>query len=169
MDPFARFDLSRPSSTPEDPIVDQQRGAFPASTLSRWRQDALQPRPLVLQRSTGCDGCDHFFDGGLRCITWNTRRLVGSFLSKLEQRNQTQISQEAFWQQQHVMSLGGRYMEGTSISRLFRCWLHGFDCLVLSFLETKMQEDRLYAFTRILYPERQLWHIWLLVKAEIIL
>ena len=95
MDPFARFDLSRPSSTPEDPIVDQQRGAFPASTLSRWRQDALQPPPLVLQRSTGWDGCDHFFDGGLRCITWNTRRLVGSFLSKLEQRNQTQISQEA--------------------------------------------------------------------------
>ena len=35
------------------------------------------------------------FDGGLRCATWNTRHLVGSFLSKLEQRNQTQICQEA--------------------------------------------------------------------------
>ena len=48
VDPIARFDQSRPSSSPEDPIDEQQRGALPASTRSRWRQDTLQP-PQVLQ------------------------------------------------------------------------------------------------------------------------
>ena len=58
---------SRPSSSPQDPKVEQQRGAFPASTRSRWRQDAHP-------------------DGGLRCITWNTRGLVGSVFSKQKNR-----------------------------------------------------------------------------------
>ena len=51
-----------------------------------------------------------------------------------------------------------RYMEETSISRLSGCWLRGFVFfLVISFLETKMQEDRPSAVTRILYLKRQLW------------
>ena len=35
VNPFARFDQSRPSSSPEDPIDEQQLGALPASTRSR--------------------------------------------------------------------------------------------------------------------------------------
>ena len=54
LDPIARFDQSRPYSSPEGPNDEQQRGALPASTRSRWRQDALQP-PQILQRIAGRD------------------------------------------------------------------------------------------------------------------
>ena len=95
VNPFARFDESRPSSSPEDPIDEQQLGALPASTRSRCWQDALQP-PQVLQGIAGWMHVAIFLDGGLRCITWNTRGLVGSgFFQAEEQRTQTQISQEA--------------------------------------------------------------------------
>ena len=85
VDPIARFDQSRPSSSPEDPNDEQQRGAFPASTRSRWRRDALQP-PQVQQGTAGRDTCGHFPDGGLRCIAWNTRGLVGSVFSSQKNR-----------------------------------------------------------------------------------
>ena len=78
VDPFARCDHSRPSFSPEVPNDDQQRGALPASTRSRWRENTLQPPPQVLQRIAGWDGCGPFLSGGLRCITWNTRGLIGS-------------------------------------------------------------------------------------------
>ena len=54
VDPIARFDQSRPPSFPEDPNDEQQRGALPASTRSRWRQDAFQPLQ-VLQGIAGRD------------------------------------------------------------------------------------------------------------------
>ena len=47
---------------------------------TRWRRDALQP-PQVQHDTAGRDTCGHFPDGGLRCITGNTRGLVGSVLS----------------------------------------------------------------------------------------
>ena len=99
LDPIERFDQSRHSSSPDDSIDEQQHGDIPASTRSRWRQDALQP-PQILQGVAGRDTCGPFPDGGLRCVTWNTR---------------------------------------TSISRLFRRWVHGLVFLVLSLLITKMQ------------------------------
>ena len=85
VDPFARFGHSRPLFFPEVPNDDQQRGALPASTYSRWRQNTLQAPPQVLQRIAGWDGCGPFLTGGLRCITWNTRGLTGSVFS--EQKN----------------------------------------------------------------------------------
>ena len=57
VDHFARFDFSRSSLSPEGPSDDQQRGANPASTRSRWRQNTLQAPPQVLQRIAGWDGC----------------------------------------------------------------------------------------------------------------
>ena len=145
-DPIARFDQSRPSSSPEDPSDEQQRGALPASARSRWRQDALQPP--ILPGIAGRDTCGPFPDGSLRCITWNTRGLVGSvFFLAEEQRVQTQISQEALTSTTSYVSR--RCMERMSISRLFRCWLCGLGFLVPSFLVTRMQGDRLFAFTRI--------------------
>ena len=80
--PFARFDHSRSSLSPEVPSDDQQRDAHPASTRSRWKQNTLQAPPQVLQRITGWDGCGPFLTGGHRCITWNTRGLIGSVFSK---------------------------------------------------------------------------------------
>ena len=70
VDPFARFDFSRSSLSPEVPSDEQQRGAFPASTRFCWRQDALQAQPQILQRTTRWDGCGPFLSEGLRCITY---------------------------------------------------------------------------------------------------
>ena len=86
VDLFARFDYSRSSLSPEVASDEQQRGALPASTRSRWRQKTLQAPPQILQRTTGWDGCGPFLSGGLRCITWNTRGLVGSVFSKQKNR-----------------------------------------------------------------------------------
>ena len=46
---------------------------------------ALQTQPPILQR-TGWDGCVPFLSEGLRCITWNTRSLVGSVFSRQSRR-----------------------------------------------------------------------------------
>ena len=86
VDPSARFDHSRSSLSLEFPSDGQQRGALPASSRSRWRQNTPQAPPQVLQRFTGWDGCGPFLPGGLRCITWNTRGLIGSVFSKQKNR-----------------------------------------------------------------------------------
>ena len=87
VDPVARFDLSRPSLFLEVPRDEQQRGDLPASTRSRWRQNALQAPPQVLQRIAGWDGCGPFLTGGLQCNTWNTSGLMGSVFSKQKNRD----------------------------------------------------------------------------------
>ena len=68
VDPFARIDQSRPSLSPEVSNDEQQRGAYPASTRSRWKHNALQPPPQVLQRIAGWDGCGPFL-GSMRLET----------------------------------------------------------------------------------------------------
>ena len=80
LDRIARFDKPRPSSSPVDSIDEQQRGDLPASTRSRWRQDALQP-PQAQHGTAGRDTSGHFPDGDLRCINCNTRGLAGSVFS----------------------------------------------------------------------------------------
>ena len=82
VNPFGRCDPSRSSLPPDVPSGEQQRGAFPASTHSRWRQGALHTQLQIVHRPTGWDGCGSFLSEGLRCITWNTRRLVGSVFSR---------------------------------------------------------------------------------------
>ena len=64
------------------PLLTTNETLFQASTRSRWKQDALQAPPQILQRTAGWDGCGPFLSEGLRCITWNTRGLVGSVFSK---------------------------------------------------------------------------------------
>ena len=86
VDPSARSGFSRSSLPPEVPSGEQQLGALPASTRSRWRQDALQAQPQILQRTKGWDGCGPFLSEGMRCITWNTRGLVGFVFSKQKNR-----------------------------------------------------------------------------------
>ena len=75
----------RPSSFIDNSIDEQQRGDLPASTRSRWRQDALQP-PLILGGFPGLETGGPFPDGGLQCITWNSRDLIGSVSSKQKNR-----------------------------------------------------------------------------------
>ena len=73
----AGSDQSSPSSSHGELQDEHPKDALPAPPHSRWRRDALQP--LQLQR----DSLDrntrvHIPDGGLRCVTWNTRGLIGS-------------------------------------------------------------------------------------------
>ena len=85
VNPCGRSDSSGPSLPPDAPSGEQQRVALPAVEHSRWRQDVLHTQPQILQRTTGWDGCGPFLSEGMRCITWNTRGLVGSVFSR--QRN----------------------------------------------------------------------------------
>ena len=57
IDPLARSDLSGSSLPPEVPSGEQELGALPVSTRSRWRQGALRTQPQILQRTTWSDGC----------------------------------------------------------------------------------------------------------------
>ena len=77
---LAGSDQSSPSSSHED-LLDEHRGdALPALPHLRWRGDALQP-PQVQQFGVDRNTCVHIPDGGLRCVTWNTRGLIGSVSS----------------------------------------------------------------------------------------
>ena len=126
----ARFDQSRPSSSPEDPNDEQKRGALPASTRSRWRQDALQP-PQILQGIAGRDTCGHFPDGGQRCIAWNTGGLVGSVFPHRETgSSNSNISGSSLTTTTCYVSR--RFTERTNISKLSRCWLRDLGFLVHS-------------------------------------
>ena len=155
VDPFARLDHSRSLISPEVPSDEQQRGALPASTRFRWRQNTLQAPPQVLQHTTGWDGCGPFLSGGLRCITWNTRGLIGSvFPNKRTECSNSNISRSSLTTTTSYVSR--RCMERTSISRLFRCWLRDLGFLVLLFLKTKTREERLSAFTGTFYLKRLL-------------
>ena len=51
----------------------------------RWRRDALQP-PEVQRDHLARNTCAHIRDGGLRCISWNTRGLLGSPASSQHSR-----------------------------------------------------------------------------------
>ena len=62
------------------------RVVLAAPERSRWRQGALQTQPQILQCTTGWDGCGPFVSELLRCITWNTRSLVGSVFSRQRRR-----------------------------------------------------------------------------------
>ena len=124
VDPFARFDHSRSSLSPEVPSDDQRRDALPASTRSRWKQNTLQAQPQVLQRITGWDGCGNFLAGGLRCIIWNTRGLIGSVFFQTEETesSNSNISRSSLTTTT-TLHVSRKCMERTRISRLFRCWL----------------------------------------------
>ena len=123
-----RFDDSRSSLPLDVPSGEQQLRELPASIHSRWRQDALQTQPQILQRTTRCDGRGPFLSEGLRRITWKTRGLVGSVLQTKEKRIQTQVSQKTLGQQQHYVSR--KCMERTSFFTLSRCWLRELGSLI---------------------------------------
>ena len=70
----------------------------------RWRRDALQPPALQrvqLDRNT----CVHILDGGLRCVTWNTRGLVGSPTSPQLSREKKHIYFERLAENNDVICL----------------------------------------------------------------
>ena len=66
LDPLTRFDHSCYTLSPGVPSDEQQRGDLPASTRSRWSQDALQAPPQIIQRTASWDGCGPFLSDGIR-------------------------------------------------------------------------------------------------------
>ena len=64
------------SPSHEDPNDEHPQDALPALPHSRWERDALQPQ--IQRGSLDGNTCVHIPDGGLRCVTWNTRGLVES-------------------------------------------------------------------------------------------
>ena len=87
VNPFSRSDPSRSSLPPEVPSGEQQLRAFLlASIHSRWRQDALQAQPQILQRTTGWDGCGPFLSRRLAMYYLEHQGLVGSVFSKQTNR-----------------------------------------------------------------------------------
>ena len=82
----AGSDQSSLSSSHEDLHDEHPEDALPAPPHPPWRRDALQPAQIQrssLDRNT----CVRTPDGGLRCVTWSVRGLIGSVTS-------SQISRE---------------------------------------------------------------------------
>ena len=124
VDPFAEFDQSRPSFSPEDPVVVQQRGDIPGFTHSLSSQDALPPPPQVLQSTAVWNGCGHFLDGRLRFITWNTRGLIGSFFPSRRTENSNSNISRCFLTTTTFLSPRSTWMR--HVSPGFSGWLRGF-------------------------------------------
>ena len=73
------------SRSQEDASRDRPGGAPLGPSQLRWRRDALQP-PEVQRDHLARNTCAHIPDGGLRCISWNTRGLLGSPASSQHSR-----------------------------------------------------------------------------------
>ena len=109
--PPAGSDQSNLSSSHED-LHDKHSGdALPAPPHLRWMRDALQPHQLqqgCLERNT----CVHIPDGGLRCVTWNSRGLNGSVSS-------SQISTEL--KLYYNLIISGDFLKTTMSSASKKC------------------------------------------------
>ena len=75
--PLEGSDQSGLSPSHEDPNDEHPEDALLASPHLRWRRDALQP-PQIQRGSLDRNTYGHVPNDGLRCVTWNTRGLIGS-------------------------------------------------------------------------------------------
>ena len=113
--PPAGSDQSSVSPSHEDPYGGHPEDALPTHPHLRWRRDALLP-PQIQRGSLDRHSCVHVPDGGLRCVTWSTRGLIGFPTS-------TQLSRE---QKHHYFS---RLIENNNIVCLQE--VHGKDEILL--------------------------------------
>ena len=153
VDPFLRFDHSRPSLSPEFLNDHPQQGAFPVSTRSRLRQSTLRPPPQVLQRIAGLDVYGLF------------RRSFGVLLGtpevsldffRTEQGVRPQLFQEALaLGQQHLLCLQALYGKDEYFQAI-QVLAPRFRFFGIFFLETKTREDRLSSFTGTFHLKRLL-------------
>ena len=70
--PSGRLDQPCLSLSREDTNGENLENAHLASPHVRWRRGDLQP-PGVQRDRLSKNTCVHIPDGGLRCVTWNTR------------------------------------------------------------------------------------------------
>ena len=78
------------SLSQEDANGDRPENAPLGLPHLRWRRDALQPPEVQRDRLAG-NTCVHIPDGGFRCITWNTKGLLGSPASWQHSRERKHI------------------------------------------------------------------------------
>ena len=90
---------SDPSSNDE-----HLEGALPALPDSRLGRDALQP-PQIQRVTLDRNTCVHILDDGIRRVSWNTGRLIGSVTSLLQvsRRQKQKLFQPTYRKQQHQM------------------------------------------------------------------
>ena len=142
--PIAGSDPSSPSSSHEDPNDECPEGALVAPPHSRWRRDALQP-PQIQRVTLGRNTCVHVPGDGLRCVTWNTRGLIGTVTSSQISRGRKQPT----YRKTTIPFAFKKYMRKISFSRSFRYWPRDVGCVVHFYQATQMQEARPYAFIKI--------------------
>ena len=88
----------------EDPNDGHLEDALHAPPHLRWRRGSLQP-PEMQQGCLDRNTCSQIPEGGLLCVTWNTRGLLGSpSSSHILQRKETQLLHSAFQEQRHHLS-----------------------------------------------------------------
>ena len=87
-------------------------------------------------------------DGGLRCVTWNTRGLVGSVLSLQRNRELKLNNFGTLIEKNNVICLQEVHGKDEFLQAI-QVWARDSDYLVRSFLTIRMQEDQLYASIRI--------------------
>ena len=140
-------DQSSLSPSHEDPNDGHPEDTLPALPHLRWRRDALQP--LQAQQDTaGRGACGHFPDGGLRCVTWNTRGLVGSVLSSQRNRELKLNYFGNLIEKNNVICLQEVHGKNAFLQAI-QVWPRDSDYLVLLFPTVRMQEDQLFAYIRI--------------------
>ena len=155
VNPFGRSDSSRPSLPPDVPSGEQQRGAFPASERSRWRQDALHAQQRCYNILQGGMDVAPSFPKAYDVFLGTPGASLDLFLQdKGTESPNSIISKDSLTPTTFYVSK--RCMERMSIFRLFICWLRDFCSLVLFFLVTKTREDRLSASTGIFFLKTQL-------------
>ena len=85
--PPAGSDQCSLSPSHEDPNDEHLEDALSAPPHLRWRSNALQP-PQIQRGCLDRNTCVHIPDGGLRCVTWNTKGFIGPPTSSQLSRKQ---------------------------------------------------------------------------------
>ena len=158
--PIAPPAESKSSLSPshEDPNDGHPEDTLPALPNSRWRRDALQP-PQVQQGTAGRDTCGHFPDGGLRCVTWNTRGLVGSVLSSQRNRELKLNYFGKLIEKNNVICLQEVHGKNEFLQAI-QVWAPRFRLFgTFIFLVTRIEEGRPYASTRTFCLRVLLFHM----------
>ena len=138
--------VAQPAGSDQSSVSPHLEDALPALPHPRWRRDASQP-PLIQRATLDRNTCVHITDGGLRCVTWNTRGLIGSPVPSQRSWEQTHNYFRRFVEKTTSYAFK-TYMGRLSFSRPFRYWLRDSGYLVRLHQATQIQEALPYAFIK---------------------
>ena len=163
--PTRGLDQSGLPLSQEDANGEHLENAHLASPHLRWRRDALQPLGVQRDRLSR-NTCVHIPAGGLRCVTWSTRGLIGSpaspqlsrkihiYFTRLTKNNDIICLQEKHGKHEFLQAIH-------VLAPQFR--LYG------TFIPNNLNAGGSAVFIRFSCLKQQLLHMWLLARAVIIL